>query len=173
MTILHICPLDDVAAVIRHHAPSHALSLIRRRDGLALPQPLASTRHLHLAIDDIEVAQAPYLLPQVEDVQRIIMFFDEARGAGHVLVHCWQGISRSSAAALIGLAMCVPGQEDVQARRLFQCMPFARPNRRLLALADALLQRDGRLAAMSDCFDHGGTVPMGRPVSLTMQLDAA
>jgi len=64
------------------------------------------------------------------------------------------------------LAMHAPGREMEQALRLQALMPFARPNKRLLALADARLQREGRLLAMADVFKPEVMVDIGKASSL-------
>jgi predicted protein tyrosine phosphatase len=85
-----------------------------------------------------------------DDVQQIIDAAEEvARQGGRVLTHCAAGVSRSSAAALIVYAVVLgPGREEEALRRVMQQRPIARPNRRMIEMADRLLERDGALAAV-------------------------
>ena len=85
--------------------------------------------------------------PRETDVRRII---DEAERlanqGGRVLAHCAAGVSRSSAAALIVYAVVLgPGREEEAMDRVLAQRPIARPNRRMIAIADRLLERDGAL----------------------------
>jgi hypothetical protein len=67
------------------------------------------------------------------------------RRTGPILIHCLAGVSRSTAAALIALALVADGREAEAARRLREAAPHASPNRRIVMLADRLLGRRGRL----------------------------
>jgi len=89
------------------------------------------------------------VLPQESDVEEILAF---ARGAGpdlrHLLIHCHAGVSRSTAAMLMILAQTHPGEsEEAMVGRLLRIRPQAWPNSRMIAFADGLLGRNGRLSA--------------------------
>lgn len=83
------------------------------------------------------------------DVQRIIDAARElSQRGGRVLVHCQAGVSRSSAAALIVYAVALgPGREEEAMQRVIEQRPIARPNWRMVEIADQLLARSGRLMA--------------------------
>ena len=87
-----------------------------------------------------------------QDIQRIITLARELRSVtGRVLIHCEAGVSRSSAAALIIYACWLgPGRELEAMMRVLAQRPIAIPNRRMVELADRLLIRNGRLAAVLD-----------------------
>jgi predicted protein tyrosine phosphatase len=169
MPTLHICPLQDVSDLIARHAPSHAVSLVHLRHDHTLPEALQKARALHLNFDDITEPQEGCVLPEAEHIDTLVEFLDSWPGEQPILIHCWQGISRSVAAGLILLAMQAPGQELLQAQRLQSVMPFARPNKRLLALADARLQREGRLLAMADAFRPERMVDIGQASCLRVR----
>lgn len=85
-----------------------------------------------------------------EDVRKIITLAQELRTVhGRVLIHCEAGISRSSAAALIMYACWIgPGREREALKRVLTQRPIAMPNRRMVEIADRLLDRKGRLSAV-------------------------
>jgi predicted protein tyrosine phosphatase len=87
--------------------------------------------------------------PSLQDIERLIGFsrtVDPAKGG--VLVQCQAGISRSSAGAMILAAVILgPGHELDAVRHILGIHPVARPNRRMLELADAVLNNGGALAA--------------------------
>jgi predicted protein tyrosine phosphatase len=82
-----------------------------------------------------------------EDILRIIRLAEGLRSdTGRVLIHCEAGVSRSSAAALIMYAYWLgPGREQEAMERVLSQRPLAIPNRRMIQLADRLLDRGGRL----------------------------
>lgn len=88
------------------------------------------------------------LLPEKADVETILAFGREAGDGPRLLVHCHAGISRSTAATMMILAQAHPREgEDAIAERLMGIRPQAWPNSRMIAFADGLLGRGGRLVA--------------------------
>jgi len=85
-----------------------------------------------------------------DDVWQIIRLAEDLRsGTGRVLIHCEAGVSRSSAAALIIYACWLgPGCEPEAMGRVRAQRPIAIPNRRMVELADRLLERGGRLVGV-------------------------
>lgn len=90
-----------------------------------------------------------YDAPQRRHVEAVLAFGGTlpatAEGSAHVLVHCFMGISRSTAAAAILMAQASAGGEEEAFARLFAVRPRAWPNSRMITLADGLLSRDGAL----------------------------
>ena len=87
-----------------------------------------------------------------EDVRGIIQLAEQLRTeSGTLLIHCEAGISRSTATALI-IYVCWlgRGREDEAMERVITQRPYAIPNRRMVALADNLLELDGRLLQARD-----------------------
>jgi len=90
-----------------------------------------------------------------EDVQRIIQLSEQLKSydvkVGKVLIHCEAGVSRSTATALIIYACWLgPGREHEAMERVIAQRPCAIPNRRMVKLADDLLQLGGRLVQARD-----------------------
>jgi predicted protein tyrosine phosphatase len=108
-------------------------------------------RKLRLLIADVVTEEGA----TEEDVQRIIQLAEELQSCdlqgGKVLIHCEAGVSRSTAAALIMYA-CWLGQdrEHEAMEHVIAQRPYAIPNRRMVKLADSLLQLDGRLVQARD-----------------------
>lgn len=91
-------------------------------------------------------------LPQSEHVEAVLRFGDEVAASGieraqaHLLVHCHMGVSRSTAAMLTLMAQAQPdANEDELFEHLTLIRPQAWPNSRMIAFADDLLSRNGRL----------------------------
>jgi len=105
-----------------------------------------------LRFHDIIAPVQGMILPQPEHVEAVLRFGDAVaegrhdRAEGHLLVHCHMGVSRSTAAMLTLLAQTHPDEsEDRLFERLVEIRPQAWPNSRMVAFADDLLSRNGRL----------------------------
>jgi predicted protein tyrosine phosphatase len=106
--------------------------------------------HRRLALrfhDIIEPAPGRYA-PSRDDVERLLAFGRELGEDGHLLVHCHAGVSRSTAAATLILAQAHPDRPASEALdAVTRIRPRAWPNLRILEFGDALLGRDGEIAA--------------------------
>ncbi len=88
------------------------------------------------------------VLPERADVEAMLAFGRDAGDVSHLLIHCHAGISRSTAAMLMILAQAHPHETEVAVvDKLLAIRPQAWPNSRMIAFADALLGRNGRLTA--------------------------
>jgi predicted protein tyrosine phosphatase len=115
-------------------------------------------RKLRLLFGDTETAEDG---PTESDVRRLIELAEELKGsAGKVLIHCEAGVSRSTAAALI-MYTCLlgPSSEREAMERLLDQRPIARPNRRMVEIADRLLGRAGRLVGVLNTDEVSLRVP--------------
>jgi predicted protein tyrosine phosphatase len=145
---LTICGLDELE-VHQGRGVTHVLSILDPE----WPDPAAFQAfdpHFRatLRFHDVIEPDRGALLPQKADVEAILAFGRDAGEAARLLVHCHAGISRSTAATLMILAQAHPYQaEDTIAERLIEIRPQAWPNSRMVAFADELLDRRGRLIA--------------------------
>jgi predicted protein tyrosine phosphatase len=99
-------------------------------------------------------------------VTDLIAFARDWDESAPMLIHCWAGISRSTAAAFtIACERSAPGKEAAIARALREAAPHAYPNRRIVALADDLLGRRGRMVDAVEAIGLGDFA-MGFPFDL-------
>lgn len=138
---LIVCPLAYLDAALASQ-PSHVLSLIS--PDAALPV-IASSQHLVLRFNDIAGSTKGLTEPSRADIEKLIAFAGTWRGPAPFLVHCWAGISRSPAAAYIIACARKAGTEQDLARALRHASPQATPNPLIIALADDILNRSGRM----------------------------
>jgi predicted protein tyrosine phosphatase len=107
------------------------------------------SRKLRLLFGDTQTAEDG---PTESDVRCLIELAHGLKGsAGKVLIHCEAGVSRSTAAALI-MYTCLlgPVSEREAMESVLGQRPIARPNRRMVEIADHLLGRGGRLVEVLD-----------------------
>jgi predicted protein tyrosine phosphatase len=145
--MIYVCSLQEMPEHARALRPSHLVSVVAPEELPPTPPGIRADRHLRIGIHDISEPIDGQVLPEVDHVATLIEFIRAWRGEAPLLMHCVAGISRSMAAALIALSLKTDEGEVEAARRMRQIAPHARPNNRMVALADRVLGRDGRLVA--------------------------
>jgi len=166
MTII-VCGLGDVAHTIRARRPSHMVTLLDPASMIGTPPGIAAERHLRLAVNDIVEPAEGLVAPDDTVVHRLLAFGRDWDERAPILVHCWAGISRSTASAFILACERSPqvDERDIAAA-LRRVAPHASPNRRIVALADDILHRGGRMVdavdAMGD-YDYLAAAPFDFP----------
>jgi predicted protein tyrosine phosphatase len=154
ISLLTVCGLEELE---QHsgRAVTHVLSILDPD----CPDPDAfrayDTHHRTiLRFHDIIEPIPDQILPEPPDVEAILEFgraLDKGaaeRNEGHLLVHCHAGISRSTAAMAMLLTQAHPDEDESEIfARLLKIRPQAWPNSRMIAFADDLLARAGRLNA--------------------------
>jgi predicted protein tyrosine phosphatase len=149
MSAIVVCPLGSIAELAVRHKASHLVSLIAERQDFHRPGLIQAERHLTLKMNDIAFAGTGDLVaPTEEHVERLVAFVRQWDRAAPIVIHCWMGVSRSPAAAVIASLAVDPDEDDVSlAQRLRAAAPHATPNARLIEFGDQLLGRKGRLIA--------------------------
>ena len=146
LTICGVEELDGFARV----GVSHVLSILDPDQ----PEPPVFARYrphqrTTLRFHDVVTVVDGHQLPVEADVERILEFGREFSSSEplHLLVHCYAGVSRSTAASLILMAQANPGREAELFAELIEVRPRAWPNSRMIGFADDMLGCNGRLKA--------------------------
>ncbi|MDA8871010.1 tyrosine protein phosphatase, partial [Rhizobiaceae bacterium] len=85
-----------------------------------------------------------------------------------IVLQCWMGVSRSTAAAALALAVATDRTETDIAQSLRAAAPFATPNPRIIAIGDAILKHEGALSLAIESIGRGVMTGRGRPFSMTV-----
>ncbi|MEM1197791.1 MAG: tyrosine protein phosphatase [Pseudomonadota bacterium] len=142
-----VCPLNKVERVVEDHKPSHVVSLLGANHEMPVISALPAERHLKLSFNDISEPRDGYVPPGESDVASLVNFIRGWDRAQPMLIHCWAGVSRSTAGAFIAQCALAPEADELElAKRLRAASPPATPNRLMVAHADALMGRDGRMS---------------------------
>jgi predicted protein tyrosine phosphatase len=166
MTLI-VCPLSHVETVVATRAPSHLITLLDPASMIPTPAPLAPERHLKLGVNDVVEAAEGLIVPDEALVRRMVAFAHGWDAARPMLVHCWAGISRSTATAFVVACERNPDtDETVIARALRAASAHAHPNRRIVALADDVLGRGGRMVDAVEAMAPAAFVPESHPFDL-------
>src|SRR5690348_2484014 len=170
---IYVAPLSLVQTTIADACVSHLVTLINDETVIDTPASIGPERHLRLAMNDICEPQPGLVLPCESHVSNLIRFALAWDRKAPLLIHCWAGISRSTAAAFITLCALNPHVEELKvARALRRASPTAYPNRLLIALADEALSRDGRMMAAIEDIGRGKIVEEAEVFALPARLAA-
>ncbi len=130
---------------VRELEPARVVSIIQPELQPDRPWEIAESAHLRIGVHDISEHREHHILPGADEIAALIDFIDAwDPGDGALLAHCYAGISRSTATALISATMKT-SDPAWAAMRLRAAAPHAAPNSRIIALADDLLGMNGRL----------------------------
>ena len=167
MASLHVCSLSRLNETVEQVGARHLVTLLGPTMDVATPEGIAPERHLKLIANDIATPLEGHILPGTEHVESLIAFMKDWDRVAPMVIHCWAGISRSTAAAYIAASVLNPDlDEEHLARRLRASSPSATPNPRLIALADAMLGRDGRMITAIAEIGRGADAFEGTPFEL-------
>ena len=148
MATVHVCALRHLPEMIEETRARHLVSAIDGYFQPATPASVAPHRHLRLEMHDIIEPRPDATLPGRHHVLKLIRFIQDWDRHEPMLIHCYAGLSRSTAAAFVALCAINPQTpEDVIAEALRRSSDTAVPNKLFVALADAELGRSGRMTA--------------------------
>jgi predicted protein tyrosine phosphatase len=165
--MIHVCSLAKLEETVARSGAERVLSLLAAGTEVTRPASISRENHLHLVMHDIAVAQDGMTMPGEEHVHNLLNFARKWDRANPMVVHCYAGISRSTASAYIITAALAPKRDEVElAQTLRALSPSATPNPRLIAVADALLGRDGRMIAAIEAIGRGADAFEGTPFVL-------
>ena len=138
-------------------SPASVVSLLSPGDIFPSIEGLDADEHHKVHLHDIREPMDGHVTPGEEHVSNLISFLKGWDPDGPLLVHCWAGISRSTATAFIAACMHnekADEQEIISA--IADASPTAYPNTLIVAHADNILGRNGRMQAAADamCADE-------------------
>ncbi|PCH82615.1 MAG: tyrosine protein phosphatase [Hyphomicrobiales bacterium] len=147
MSSIIVCPLNKVKEAARISGATHMLTLLGKEQKVSRPDSIPASQHLHLSFSDVTEPTEGFVAASASDIEQLIEFVTvQWKADTPLLIHCWMGISRSTAGAFIALCANQPHRSEfVLARALRSASPSASPNRRLVEFADKFLGRDGRM----------------------------
>jgi predicted protein tyrosine phosphatase len=169
---LIVCSLRLVDEMIAARRPSHLITLLSPTEMIDEHRQMGGGRHLRVGVNDIAEPMDGLIAPDETMVERILDFGSGWTGASPMLIHCWAGISRSSATAFI--LACARNPETTEktiAGHIRAVSPIATPNPRLVGLADDMLGRGGRMADAVDAIGRGEAAFENQPFEVPLRFD--
>ena len=168
--MIHVCSLARLHQTVEATGARHVVTLLKDRDLVQRPGGIAPDNHLVIAIDDISTPLEGYIIPGQEHVAQLLAFVRGWDRAAPLVMHCYAGISRSTAAAYVACCALNPGRDEMAiARELRLASPTATPNIRIVTLADSVLGRSGRMIAAIETIGRGVMADEAHPFRLDLE----
>ena len=168
--MIHVCSLARLHETVEETGARHVVTLLATEDTVLRPHGVPEANHLWLRMHDVAAPLGGYVSPETEHLERLIGFVHSWDRRAPLVVHCFAGISRSTAAAFVSVCALNPAREELAvAQALREASPTATPNTRIVALADDLLGRNGRMVAAIDAIGRGDHASEGVPFRLDLE----
>jgi predicted protein tyrosine phosphatase len=168
--MIHVCSLARLHTTVEETGARHIVTLINDETLVVRPDCVDVENHLFLGMHDIPAEMHGYRAPAKAHVQQLIEFVQRWDRSTPLVVHCYAGISRSTAAAfVIACALNPQRDERMIAQALRAASQTAIPNTRLVTLADEGLERQGRMVAAIESIGRGIESAEGTPFRLDIE----
>ena len=165
--MLYVCALEDLNKTIEKTGATSLITLIADDPPILRPPTIEENYHLYLKFNDITSPQTGLVLPNEKHIRKLLDFIDKWDQNCTLLIHCYAGISRSTAAAFISACYLNPNQDEYEiALKLRTASPSATPNSLMIQIADKMLNRQGRMKNAITKIGSGLTVYKGAPFEL-------
>lgn len=167
--MIHVCSLARLYATVEETRARHIVTLLRLTDRVTRPSHIAAENHLVLAVDDIVDPLEGYTAPAEDHVRRLVDFVGNWDRAAPMVVHCFAGISRSTAGAYVAACALNPQRDELEiAQAIRRASRTAQPNARIVGIADRLLKRGGRMIGAVEAIGPGAPAAEGEPFRLDL-----
>ncbi len=170
MPRLHVCSLALIAETVAKTGASSLVTLLSPGTEVERPIGIRPERHLHLAVSDIVQPMTGHVMPDAAHLDELLGFVHAWDRTAPMLIHCFAGVSRSTAAAYIAACALEPERDELAvARSLRAASPTASPNALLVELADHALGRCGRMSEAIAEIGRGQECFEGKPFTLELR----
>lgn len=167
--MLHVCSLAALPETVRATGASHVLTVMANVEQVERPASVLPANHLRVAMDDITEHIDGFTAPCEAHVEKVLAFVRGWDRNAPMVVHCYAGISRSTASAFAAACLLNPAKDELAiARQIRAASPIASPNRLIVGLADSLLGRQGRMLRALDEMGPGSMMAEGRPFRIDL-----
>ena len=162
--MIHVCSLAALPDTVKATGASHILTVMANVAQVQRPESVLPTNHLKVQMDDIVEQMDGFVAPSDSHIEQVLNFVRGWDRTAPLVVHCYAGISRSTASAFAAACALNPHRDELSiARQIRAASPIASPNRLIVALADKALGRDGRMLRALDQMGPGSLLVEGRP----------
>jgi len=168
--MIHVCSLAALPATVQSTGASHILTVMGNISKVQRPASVNEANHLLIAMDDVSAPADGFVVPSDAHVEKILAFVRGWDRRAPLVVHCFAGISRSTASAFAAACALNPQRDEIAiARQMREASQTAFPNRLIVALADRALGRQGRMLRALDEIGPGDMSIEGQPFRVDLE----
>ena len=167
--MIHVCSLARLQETVDTVGATHVVTLLRDAHLIVRPPRIAPDNHLIVRVDDITCPADGYTHACEDHIGDLIEFVQQWDRGAPLVVHCYAGISRSTAGAFTAACALRPDRDEATiAQALRRASPTATPNLLIVSLADRALGRDGRMVRAIEAIGQGRAAFAGEPFRLDL-----
>jgi predicted protein tyrosine phosphatase len=171
--MIHVCSLARLEETVAAAGARRVLSLVNAGTPMRIPAHVTGDDHLFLPMNDIVEETAGMTPPGEAHLADLFAWLERWDRANPLVIHCFAGISRSTAAAYVSVLALNPSRDEEElAWALRARAPSATPNRRIVEIADRLLGRRGRMTRAIAAIGRGQDAYEGTPFVLSLDAEA-
>jgi len=168
--MIHVCSLAALPETVRLTGASHVLTVMANVAQVQRPASVLPANHLKVQVDDITEELDGFVAPSDRHIEQVLNFVRGWDRNAPMVVHCYAGISRSTASAFAAVCLLNPHRDEIAiAKQIRAASPIASPNRLIVGLADKALGREGRMLRALDEMGPGSMVVEGRPFRIDLE----
>jgi len=168
--MIHVCSLAALPATVEATGAQHILTVMANVGQVVRPASVLEANHLRIQMDDINEPADGFTAPSHAHVEQALAFIRKWDRAAPMVIHCYAGISRSTASAFMAACALNPHRDEFSiARQIRAASPTAYPNRLIVTLADKVLSRNGRMVRALDAMGPGNMSIEGRPFRVDLE----
>lgn len=168
--MIHVCSLAALPATVEATGAQYILTVMANVAQVVRPASVPEANHLRIQMDDISEPAQGFVAPSHDHVEQALSFIRKWDRAAPMVIHCYAGISRSTASAFMAACALNPHRDETSiARQIRSASPSAYPNRLIVALADEVLGRNGRMVRALDAMGPGNMTIEGRPFRVDLE----
>ena len=168
--MIHVCSLAALPDTVTASGASHVLTIMANVDQVQRPRSILPAHHLKVQVDDITEPIDGFVAPSEVHVEQVLGFVRGWDRRAPLVIHCYAGISSSTASAFAAVCALNPDRDERSiARQIRAASPIAAPNRLIVGLADQALGRRGRMLRALDDMGPGSMIAEGRPFRIDLE----
>src|SRR2546430_4511543 len=130
--MIHVCSLAALPDTVKATRASHVLTVMANVEQVQRPVSVLPAHHLKVTMDDITEQMDGFVAPCEQHIEKVLAFVRGWDRSAPMVVHCYAGISRSTASAFMAACALNPHKEENLISKQNRAAPAIAPPNRLI-----------------------------------------